>query len=268
MMSRMVRSQLDTRATVDPGSGYYLALADGRVYGFGASSRVQAVPVDRLHAPLVGISRRSPDAGVVVVTADGVVWALTESAVEEVGRYPSTSGAPAVDIATAHGTTSGCWIAYASGEVRPIQDAPDFGDASLEALTEPLVAIASMPNGNGYWVCTADGAVLSFGDAYFYGSLTSVELAGAIVDIASAGRGDGYWMLAEDGGVFCFGSARFHGSLVDRSTDGSPIGLVGLGGLHGYWVATSSGTVFALGNAAYLGSSGHGRFGARAIGIC
>jgi hypothetical protein len=264
----MLRSQLDTRATVDPGNGYYLALADGRVYGFGSAPRVHAVPGELLQAPLVGIARRSQGAGVLAVAADGVVWSLEESAAHEVGRYPSTSGAPAVDIASAHGASEGCWIAYASGEVRPVGDASDFGDASLEALTEPLVAIASMPNGNGYWVCTADGAVLSFGDAYFYGSLTSVELAGAIVDIASAGRGDGYWMLAEDGGVFCFGSARFHGSLVDRSTEGTPVGLVGLSGLHGYWVATSNGTVFALGNAAYLGSSGHGRFGARAIGIC
>jgi len=51
-----------------------------------------------------------------------------------------------------------------------------FGDARFEGsaadfhLNEPVVGMASTPDGGGYWLVGADGGVFAFGDARFDGS--------------------------------------------------------------------------------------------------
>ena len=50
-------------------------------------------------------------------------------------------------------------------------------------LAQPIVGIASTPDGKGYWLTAADGGVFSFGDATFYGSMGGQKLAQPIVGI-------------------------------------------------------------------------------------
>jgi hypothetical protein len=50
-----------------------------------------------------------------------------------------------------------------------------FGEAKYHGsmggrkLNEPIVAIASTPDGGGYWLVASDGGVFSFGDGLFAG---------------------------------------------------------------------------------------------------
>ena len=38
-------------------------------------------------------------------------------------------------------------------------------------LNEPIVGMATTPDGKGYWLVASDGGIFSFGDAQFYGSM-------------------------------------------------------------------------------------------------
>ena len=78
-------------------------------------------------------------------------------------------------------------------------------------LNQPVVGIASTPDGKGYWLVAADGGVFSFGDALFQGSMGGHPLNKPVVGMAGNGAG-GYWLVASDGGVFSF-DATFEGSL-------------------------------------------------------
>jgi L,D-peptidoglycan transpeptidase YkuD (ErfK/YbiS/YcfS/YnhG family) len=41
------------------------------------------------------------------------------------------------------------------------------------SLRQPIVGVATTPNGGGYWLVAADGGIFSYGDATFHGSATS-----------------------------------------------------------------------------------------------
>ncbi len=40
-------------------------------------------------------------------------------------------------------------------------------------LNEPVVDMASTPDGKGYWFVASDGGIFAYGDAEFYGSTGS-----------------------------------------------------------------------------------------------
>ncbi|KJF19062.1 putative outer membrane protein PmpB precursor [Acidithrix ferrooxidans] len=88
-----------------------------------------------------------------------------------------------------------------------------YGSLANSHLNQPIVGIASTPDGKGYWLVAADGGIFSFGDATFYGSLANHNLNQPIVGIASTPDGKGYWLVAADGGIFSFGDATFYGSM-------------------------------------------------------
>ena len=79
-------------------------------------------------------------------------------------------------------------------------------------LNQPIVGMASTPDGQGYWLVATDGGIFAFGDARFYGSTGAIHLNQPIVGMASTPDGSGYWLVATDGGIFAFGDARFYGS--------------------------------------------------------
>jgi hypothetical protein len=49
-------------------------------------------------------------------------------------------------------------------------DASFFGSTGGIHLNQPIVGMASTPDGNGYWLVASDGGIFSYGDALFYGS--------------------------------------------------------------------------------------------------
>jgi hypothetical protein len=121
-------------------------------------------------------------------------------------------------------------------------------------LNQPIVGVASTPDGKGYWLVASDGGVFSFGDAAFYGSTGAIHLNQPIVGMASTPDGKGYWLVASDGGVFSFGDAAFYGSTGAIHLNQPIVGMASTPDGKGYWLVASDGGVFSFGDAAFEGS--------------
>jgi hypothetical protein len=133
---------------------------------------------------------------------------------------------------------------------------PVVADGSPPALVEPIVGVASTPDGGGYWVADAAGGVQPFGDAHFYGSMAGEHLDNPISHVVATPDGGGYWLVASDGGVFAFGDAGFYGSMGGHHLDAPVCDLTPTSDGHGYWLVASDGGVFAFGDAGFYGSMG------------
>ena len=153
---------------------------------------------------------------------------------------------------TNHPWVSSYWQVTADGTV---YGPGPFGLANSFHLNEPIVGMASTPDGGGLWLVAADGGVFSFGDATFHGSEGGVHLDQPIVGMASTPDGDGYWLVAADGGVFSLGDATFHGSEGGVHLNASIVGITPTSTGAGYWLDGSDGGVFTFGDAGYFGSS-------------
>ena len=88
-----------------------------------------------------------------------------------------------------------------------------LGQPPAAQPVQPVVGIASTPDGGGYWLVASDGGIFAFGDAQFYGSTGSLALAQPVVGMSAAPGGRGYWFSAADGGLFAFGNVGFYGSV-------------------------------------------------------
>ncbi|MDA8372861.1 MAG: hypothetical protein M0Z91_01175, partial [Actinomycetota bacterium] len=69
-------------------------------------------------------------------------------------------------------------------------------------LNQPVVGMASTPNGQGYWLVAKDGGIFTFGDAGFYGSTGAAQLPAPVVAIQRTPSGGGYWLAGSDGAVY------------------------------------------------------------------
>jgi hypothetical protein len=121
-------------------------------------------------------------------------------------------------------------------------------------LNQPIVGIASTPDGQGYWEVAADGGVFAFGDAGYFGSTGNLTLNQPIVGMAATPDGGGYWLVAADGGIFAFGDARFYGSTGNLTLNQPIVGMASAAGGAGYWMVGADGGIFSFGNAGYFGS--------------
>ncbi len=149
----------------------------------------------------------------------------------------------------------GGWQASADGSVRAFGEAGAYGSVSA-ALNDPIVGMASTPDGRGYWLVASDGGIFAFGDAGFYGSLGDIHLNQPIVGMASTPDGRGYWLVASDGGIFAVGDAAFYGSLGNFHLNRPIVGMASTPDGRGYWLVASDGGIFAVGDAAFYGSEG------------
>ncbi|MGH9103631.1 MAG: hypothetical protein ACRDYD_11715, partial [Acidimicrobiales bacterium] len=60
-------------------------------------------------------------------------------------------------------------------------DARFYGSMGGRHLDQPVVAMASTPDGRGYWLVASDGGIFSYGDARFYGSMGGAPTIGSVV---------------------------------------------------------------------------------------
>ena len=134
-------------------------------------------------------------------------------------------------------------------------------------LNQPIVGMASTPDGGGYWMVASDGGIFSYGDAAFFGSTGSVHLNQPIVGMASTPDGAGYWMVASDGGIFSYGDATFFGSLAGGGN--SVLGIIVNPLARNYTLVETTGTAVSFPPASYpIGTvessepSGYGPMGA------
>ena len=117
-----------------------------------------------------------------------------------------------VPTAKAAISTSGYWLVGTDGGIFSYGAAKFFGSTGAIKLNQPIVGMASTPDGRGYWMVASDGGIFAYGTAGFYGSMGGKPLNQPIVGIAATRTGKGYWMVASDGGIFSFGDAGFFGS--------------------------------------------------------
>ncbi len=130
------------------------------------------------------------------------------------------------------------------------------GDLSATALNQPIVGMATTPDGGGYWLVASDGGIFAFGDARFFGSTGNIHLNKPIVGMAATPDGGGYWLVASDGGIFAFGDAPFAGSMGNRPLNKPVVGMAA--SPHGgYWLVASDGGIFSFGGAPFYGSTGN-----------
>jgi uncharacterized membrane protein YgdD (TMEM256/DUF423 family) len=114
---------------------------------------------------------------------------------------------------------SGYRAVASDGGVFSFGTMPFCGSMGGQYLSEPVVSIASTPNGGGYWEVASDGGLFAFGDAPFYGSMGGKPLDKPVVGFAADPGANGYWEVASDGGIFAFGDAPFYGSMGGKSLD-------------------------------------------------
>ncbi len=150
----------------------------------------------------------------------------------------------------------GYWMTTSAGDVTPVDGAPSNGSLRGVRINEPIVGMASTPDGSGYWLVASDGGIFSFGDAHFYGSTGSLRLNKPIVGMASTPDGSGYWLVASDGGIFSFGDAHFYGSTGSLRLNKPIVGMASTPDGSGYWLVASDGGIFDFGDAAFNGSTG------------
>jgi hypothetical protein len=135
----------------------------------------------------------------------------------------------------------GYWTTNSSGAVASHGGAPLLGSLAGAKLNQPIVGMASTPDGAGYWLVASDGGIFSYGDAGFHGSTGNLRLNQPIVGMASTPDGAGYWLVASDGGIFSFGDAGFYGSL--GAGGGQVLGIVVNPSDLGYTLIRTDGTV-------------------------
>ncbi len=132
---------------------------------------------------------------------------------------------------------------------------------------QPVVGMASLPNGSGYWLADAQGRVTAHGDAVSYGSMAGQHLNAPITHIVATPDGKGYWLVAADGGIFTFGDAGFFGSMGGRPLNAPVVDVAPTADGRGYWLVASDGGVFSFGDAQFHGSMGGTHLNEPVVGI-
>jgi YVTN family beta-propeller protein len=150
-------------------------------------------------------------------------------------------------------------LAAADGGIFDGAGARFFGSTGSIRLNQPLVGMATTPDGNGYWLVAGDGGIFTFGDAGFYGSTGLLRLDAPIVGMVSTPDGRGYWLVASDGGIFTFGDAGFYGSTGALRLDAPIVGMASTVDGRGYYLVAGDGGVFTFGDAQFHGSAGGDR---------
>jgi len=165
------------------------------------------------------------------------------------------------------GPLAGYWMVASDGGVFPFGRAGGYGSTGNVRLNQPMVGMASTPDGHGYWLVAADGGIFPFGDAGGYGSTGNVRLNRPVVGMASTPSGHGYWLVASDGGIFPFGDAGGYGSTGNIRLNQPVVGMAPTQSGRGYWLVASDGGIFPFGDAGGYGSTGNMRLNQPIVGM-
>ncbi len=163
--------------------------------------------------------------------------------------------------------TSGYLQVASDGGIFAFGDAAFHGSMGGRRLNQPVVGMASTPDGQGYWEVASDGGIFAFGDSKYYGSKARGRLRSPVVGVASTPDGKGYWEVAGNGRVYAFGDATFHGSMGGRTLSRPVVGMASTSDGRGYWEVASDGGIFAFGDAAFHGSMGGIRLNRPVVGV-
>jgi hypothetical protein len=122
---------------------YWLAAADGGVFGLDQAPFLGSMGGQPLNSPIVGIAATPDGGGYWLVAADGGVFSFGDASF-----YGSMGGqrlkAPVVGIASTP-DGGGYWLAAADGGVFSFGDAAFMGSTGALHLNAPIVGIAAVP---------------------------------------------------------------------------------------------------------------------------
>lgn len=188
---------------------------------------------------------------------------------------PTTTSPPTTPPSTTTTTTpplppavgQGYWLVASDGGIFSFGNARFWGSTGAIRLNQPIVGMATTPDGFGYWMVASDGGIFSFGNAAFFGSTGAIRLNQPIVGMATTPDGLGYWLVARDGGIFSFGDAKFFGSTGAIRLNQPIVGMALAGGGRGYWFVAADGGVFGFGPDAVFYGSGVGKAPTPVVGI-
>ena len=232
--------------------GYWLATANGQVYGLGAAQSFGSAATSATTGPVVGMAASPSTKGYWVVTANGRVSAFGDA--RFYGDLPSL-GKHVSDVVAIAPTTDGrgYYLVGADGGFFTFGDARFHGSVpGLGFHVKDVVGVVATPSGQGYLLVGADGGVFTFGTTRFYGSLPGLgKHVHDIRAILPSSTGMGYILVGADGGAFNFGSgARFHGSLPGEGVKVSDVvGIALTPDNGGYYMAGADGHVYNFGDA-------------------
>jgi glucose/arabinose dehydrogenase len=233
------------------GTGYWIALADGRVLQFGDAQALGSLAGTPPATPVVDLEARSNGTGYWLVTAGGVVSGFGTAA-----HHGDLTGvrlnAPIVGMA-ALPDGSGYWLLGGDGGIFSFGAARFHGSTGGIRLNQPVVGMAATSTGRGYWLVATDGGIFSFGDAVFHGSTGAMRLNLPVVGMAPSATGNGYWLVASDGGIFSFGDAVFAGSTGNIALAAPIVGMDAPPGSSSYRMVAVDGGIFSFG-LPFLGS--------------
>ena len=161
----------------------------------------------------------------------------------------------------------GYWTDASDGGIFTYGNAVFHGSMGGQHLNQPVVGMASTPDGGGYWEVAADGGIFTFGNAQFHGSAGSLRLNQPIVGMVPTPDGGGYWLVASDGGIFNYGDAGFYGSTGGIHLNKPVVGMAATPDGHGYWLVASDGGIFSYGDAQFYGSTGSIKLNKPVVGM-
>jgi hypothetical protein len=92
------------------------------------------------------------------------------------GYTLTASSSPTYSAATSaafnvSSANDGYRLVASDGGIFTFGDAAFFGSTGAIHLNQPIVGMATTPDGKGYWFTASDGGVFSYGDSPFFGSL-------------------------------------------------------------------------------------------------
>ncbi len=209
--------------------GYWLAAADGGVFGHGAARFYGSAGNLHLNAPVVAIAATPSGNGYWLTASDGGIFTYGDA------RFFGSTGAihlwsPIVAM-SATPSGQGYWLAAADGGVFTFGDAHFFGSAAL-LPTGGVVDFAPSRSGQGYAILTADGTIYRFGDATAAPAHPTFGQPAAAFTASPDGKG--YTIVSRDGHVYTTGTAKSYGSSVIASM--TAIGIARTPNGDGYWI--------------------------------
>ena len=223
------------------GSGYWLAGADGSVFGFGGVGYFGSMGAHRLRAPVVAMAATPSAGGYWLAGSDGSVFGFGDAP-----YFGSMGGEPLASPIVAIARTPsgrGYLLAALDGSVFGFGDAVYAGSMGAQPLGSPIVDLVITPSCRGYWLAAADGSVFGFGDATYAGSGYRTS-PWPVTAMARTTSGAGYWLVRVDGSVDIFGDAvRFGSAAGAMQPEAAAVGLAPTPDGKGYRIASTPGAV-------------------------
>jgi Squalene-hopene cyclase C-terminal domain len=240
------------------GGSYWLAGADGGVFGYGSAGFFGSLPSQGVSVhDVTSVATTADGKGYWLAGSDGGIFDSGDAVFH--GSLPGL-GVHVHDIVGLAATSDGggYWLVGSDGGVFGFGDAAYHGSLPASKVhVGDIDGIVATPDGGGYWLVGSDGGVFGFGDATYHGSLPASKVhVSDIVAVAPSADGGGYWLVGSDGGVFGFGDAAYHGSLPASGLHAdNVVGIAATADSGGYYLVSKTGGVFAFGDAVFSGSA-------------